>query len=257
MTVSREEIMALIDGELSTTDQARVETAIAADPELARIADQERGLRSQLSAHFAPVLDEPVPDDWLKLIAAASLPAPANDDANDYAAGQTAPNVINLAEARAAKPRWSLPAWGTGMSIAASLALGITIGTYQQDGGPVRVKGGALVASADLTTALNSQLASAADSASYRMIASFPKQGGGWCRAFTGREAAGIACKQGGDWQLQRIMPGSSADGSQSSSAYRQAGSHDGELMALAQSLAAGDPLDAAGEKVARERGWR
>jgi hypothetical protein len=39
--------------------------------------------------------------------------------------------------------------------------------------------------------------------------------------------------------------------------AYAQAGSADPDLMAAAQDMMAGAPLDAAGEARARARGWR
>ena len=39
--------------------------------------------------------------------------------------------------------------------------------------------------------------------------------------------------------------------------AYRQAGSAEASLMAAAQDLMAGDPLDAAQEKAAQAKDWR
>jgi hypothetical protein len=38
---------------------------------------------------------------------------------------------------------------------------------------------------------------------------------------------------------------------------YRQAGSADAALLAEAQAMMAGDPLDAAAERRARDLGWR
>ena len=164
MTITREELMAYADGELSGTEKARLEAAIAADPELGRQLAAEQALRANLAAHFAPVSAEPLPDEWLKMIDSASA-APASSDT-----ARAGADIVSLAEVRAARkepaPRWRIPAWGTGLAMAASLALGLVIGKSASTGGPVSVSGGALVADAGLAKALEHQLASATDTAS-------------------------------------------------------------------------------------------
>ena len=62
-----------------------------------------------------------------------------------------------------------------------------------------------------------------------------------------------IACRDGGQWRLEHVLPGAGA----SSAAYRQAGSQEAELMALAQNMAGGEPFDAAQEKASKEKGWK
>jgi hypothetical protein len=42
------------------------------DAELAQMVDDEAALRAKLSAHFSPVLDEPVPDRLTALLATGS-----------------------------------------------------------------------------------------------------------------------------------------------------------------------------------------
>jgi hypothetical protein len=119
--------------------------------------------------------------------------------------------------------------------------------------GPITDRNGTLMASGDLAHALDTQLASAQDGAATRMIATFRNGDGNLCRAFSGASTSGIACHGEDGWRLQHVMPGTSAQ----TSAYRQAGSGDGELMALAQGMAKGDPLDPAQEAQAKAKGWR
>ena len=52
---------------------------------------------------------------------------------------------------------------------------------------------------------------------------------------------------------VSEAMKGSRAAGTD----YRQAGSGDATLLGAAQAMMAGEPLDAAGEVSARQRGWR
>ena len=59
--------------------------------------------------------------------------------------------------------------------------------------------------------------------------------------------AASSACASGKDWQLERLYGGMAGQGAE----YRQAGSPAAELMADAQAMMAGEPLDAANEAAA------
>lgn len=260
MSVSREEIMAYVDGEMDDDARARITLAALGDLDLAEEIAKERALRERLQGHFAKVAQEPVPPAWEAMIRASAAPALSP-------APSPAP-VIDLAEvrrkkaeeARAARPRIPLSQqkWFGG-AIAAALVMGLFIGgqTMRREG-PITEKNGALLASGDLAHALDTQLASAQiggarDGASTRMIATFRRADGSVCRAFSGTSASGIACHGEGGWHLQHVLPGSAAQ----DSAYRQAGSADGDLMALAQNMAAGLPLDAAQEKAAKDKGWR
>ena len=248
MTISPEEIMAYVDGELDEAARGRITLAALSDMALADRIATERQLRDRLKAHFAPIAAAPLPQDWLETIRRAT----------------TAPdNVVNLAEARARKVDAALPAgrraltapW-LGAAIAASLVLGVFVGQRWPGAGdavPITAHNGALLASGGLATALDSQLASAQESAPIRMLGTFRRAGGDVCRVFSGAQASGIACHASGQWQLQHILPGSSP----ATATYRQAGSRDAELMAIAQDMAAGAPLDAAGESAARAKGWR
>ncbi len=248
MTITRADIMAYVDGEADAAKSSRIDAAALADPGLARTIADERALRETLKAHFAPVSEEPVQAHWIEQIRAAN--------------GQSA-DVVDLAPARERKalgaasrgaaPWWRNP-WA-GAAIAASLVLGLFAGTQWRASAPIEVHGGVLVASGDLARSLDSRLASAGDAAPFRLLGTFRGSGGTVCRAFSGREASGIACHDGDGWQLRHVLPGTTP--SPSATAYRQAGSHDAEVMALAQGMAASELFDAKQERDAMAQGWR
>lgn len=243
MKVTDEELMAYADGELSHADAARVEGALAADAGLAEKLAAHRRLHAALQGHLDPVAQEPVPDALTAMIVAARK----EDEAG---------KVVSLAAARAgreakAPPRPFLQRWG-GLAIAASLVLGVMLGTQMQSGGAIVERNGALLASGPLAKGLDTQLAST-EGGSVRILTSFQRDGGGYCRVFEAASTAGIACKDQTGWVLERIM----SSGTRQASDYRQAGSADSELMSAAQDMAKGEPLDAGQEKAAVVKGWR
>lgn len=236
MTHDPATIAAYVDGELDDFSARRLEREAESDAELAAAIARERGLKERLRSHFAPVLDEPLPDRLTQLLQA--------DAAVD----------TSLAERRAARQarfgggQWGAMQWG---AMAAALVLGLTVG--MQPWGPtspVAIESGALVASGPLADALDTQLASnqPADAAT-RIGLSFRAQDGRYCRSFESRAVDGIACREGEGWALEQTLRGSQA------SDYRQASS--ASLAAAAAAMMAGDPLDAEGERAARDAGWK
>lgn len=255
MSVTDEELMAFADGELSGADAARIEAAIAADPALAKRVEAERKLRATLRGHLDPVMEYPVPEAWKAMIAAAAK----EDAANDH-------KVISLAAARAEKAekaarearakahaRPLLQRWGTGFTIAASLVLGLFIGTQVTSNGPVTQRGGTLMASGLLAERLDTQLASAQDGGAVRILTSFQRKDGNYCRVFASTGTSGIACKDNEGWVLERTISGGTAQGGE----YRQASSAESDLMTVAQDMTQGEPLDAEQENAAKAKGWR
>ena len=256
MKVTDEELMAYADGELSPVDAARIEAAIASDPDLALRLDAERKLRAALRGHLDPVAEEPVPDAWKAMIAAA-----AEEDAQAEER-----KVVSLAAARAekakkaaqearetARARPFMQRWGTGVAIAASLALGVFMGTQLTLKGSVTDRDGTLVASGALERGLDTQLAAASDKGSLQILTSFRRGDGDYCRVFASGGTSGIACKDDRGWVLERTIDGGARQGTE----YRQAGSANSELMVAAQDMAKGAPLDAEQEKAAKANGWK
>ncbi|MDG2534239.1 anti-sigma factor [Sphingomonas sp. HITSZ_GF] len=232
MSIDPEMLMAYADGELGPIEAKRVERAIADDPALGEQVAQHRALRAALRERFAPVAEEPVPDRLAAMLER---------------------KVVELPRPRR---RTVLPGWaGWGGAVAASLALGVALGlglgTGPGDQGYVRTQDGRLYASGPLASALDTRLA--ADAGSIRAPVSFRDAQGRYCRVFVSAAADGIACRGDKGWALDQTRPGSARDKAD----YAQAGSSDPALMAAAQDMMAGDPLDAAAEQTARAAGWR
>lgn len=228
MSIDPEMLMAYADGELGPIEAKRVERAMAADPALAEQVAQHRALRAALNAHFAPVSQEPVPDRLAAVLKSNVVELP-------------------LPQKRAEAGGWLR--WGG--AIAASLVLGLAIGHGWQTEGVVRTQGGQLYAAGTLATALDGELA--ANQGAVRVPVSFRDTRGDYCRVFTSNTADGIACRDAQGWALRQTRAGAAG----AKTDYSQAGSADPALMAAAQEMMAGDPLDAAGEARAKAAGWR
>ena len=218
-------LMAYADGELDPLTAKRVERAIAADPSLANVVAAHRALRERLGQAFGTVAEEPVPARFAAMLTSNVTPLPAPGTA---------------------RPR----RWIEVAAIAASLVLAVAVG-HQWQSGPVKVSGDRVVASGSLGHALDTQLASA--SGDTRMLVSFRDDRGSYCRVFATAAIDGIACRDQDQWVLRETRSPLHAAGSE----YRQAGSADAPLMASAQDMMKGDPLDAAAERRARDAGWR
>lgn len=229
MTVTREELAAFADGELEPTRHAEVEKAVAANPALSRAVEKHRALRSRLAAHYAPLLDEPVPK---------RLSAPLQYESN----------VVELARpserrstAKQKIPRWS---WIAGPALAASLVLALLLprGSSPDE-----------YADAQLASLLDKQLVATQPSAApKRILLSFRDGAGAYCRAYLGSDQGGIACKDGRGWRLVETVKGEAKDTSE----YRRAGSSSKILMEKVQGMADGAALNAEQEREAFDRGW-
>jgi hypothetical protein len=122
----------------------------------------------------------------------------------------------------------------------------------------VRSGGGALVARGQLAQALSNQLAAEqSPSSDVQIGVSFRAKSGDYCRTFALSgpvSPSGLACRHGGEWQIQALAQGPGVAGD---TGYRTAGS--AMPTAILQSVEgqiAGEPLDQAGERTARQRGW-
>lgn len=230
MTVSREELAAYADGELSAEREAAVAAQIAADPALARKLEAHRALKARLASHFAPIVEEPLPE---ALTASLRL---KEAEVVDFSAAR------ERMEAKRTLPRWG---WIAGPALAASLALAVFL---PRSGEPATG-----YADAQLAAVLDSQLvADQQPDATTRILLSFRNGDSDICRAFIGSEG-GIACRDERGWKLEAIGEGSTDPGTD----YRMAGASDSELLAKVQDIASGPALDAEAERRARAKGWR
>jgi hypothetical protein len=227
-----DEFFAWLDGELGPAEAAEMEARVAADPQLKRLADQHRALGAQLRGAFDPIADAPVPE---RLTAALKPSA----------------QVIDFGAARRGR---SVPALAQWAAMAATLAIGIFVGTRvpQQSAAPVQVEAGRLYAAASLNRALDTELASA-PAGDVRIGLTYRDSAGEICRTFTAQAASGLACRSGSRWQMKGLFAAPEGQ----SSDYRMAAGMDPNLAALVGSTMTGEPLDAAQEKAAKQRGWK
>lgn len=246
MKITEEMLIAFADGELDARDREAVMRAVAADPELGQRLAAHQRLRSTLSGHFAPLVEEPVPDRLKALLEKT----PESENGNVVSLAAVREGRKDKAE-RSARRGW-LPAWGNLAAIAATLVLGVAVGQSMNGGGPVGISGGGMVARGELAKALDTQLASAQQTgAETRIGVTFRSKDGGICRTFDGAAMSGLACRGGGRWRLEQVLPGTSAG-----SHYRQASAGDPRLAASVQELIAGTPFDAQAEKAALGKDW-
>ncbi len=233
-----EKFFAWLDGELDPQEAAEMEARVAADPELASLAEQHRRLGARLNGAFDPVAQAPVP----QRLAEAARP-PRWDD-------------VDIAECRQALARpflGPLPQWA---AMAAMIALGLFAGTFigrEIDSSPVSVREGQVYAAGAVDQALETQLASAPSGGPVRIGITFRDQSGDVCRSFTYGEASGLACRAEGGWQVRGMFAAPEGQASE----YRMASGMDPNLAALVDSTMAGEPADAAQEQKLKESGWR
>lgn len=235
MIVTDEMMVAYLDGELSPGDAAEVEAAAARDEALAMRLSRHRILTGSVKSAFADIADEPVPQ---RLTAAVE-----------------AGRVVSL---DAVRQRRITPAWGRWGSLAAGIAAGVVVGLGWPRG-PAPMIDGDMRARGQLASALDSQLASApAEGELVRVGLSFRSQDRTYCRTFTvsaDEGPAGLACRDGDEWTVRLAVPRTvSTPGGD----YRTASTNTPpEVIAAAQAIMLGEPLDASAEAVARSQGWR
>lgn len=258
--ISQETLYAYVDNELDPAKSAQVEAAMAADPELASMIEEQRALRALLGSAYAPVLDEPIPQRLMS--AAKELPTMPKIKGK----------VIMLASARASKkaaeqdkPRdkiandWSWKHWG---GMAACLALGLIAGhsawivTATDD---IVNQGGQMVARGQLAQALSTQLASAQTAeAPVKIGLSYLSDSNEYCRSFTVMSAGtdGLACRRGNEWVL-RVLEQTKPKPSDGANLRMAASPVPAAVLKVVDEQIQGSPFDAEAEKAAMSKGWR
>ena len=238
MTIDDETFFAWLDGELDADQADRVAAAVASDPRLSRMAEQHREFETRLRAPFDSVAAAPVPDRLAEAAKASSG------------------RVVRFSALRQASNdngQWAWPQWA---AIAATLVLGIGLGTTldsERGPAPVEVRGGKMFAASQLDTTLDRQLAGIPSADGTRIGLTFRDQSGTICRTFTDQRASGVACREGEDWQLRGMFAAPEGQ----SGEYRMAAGMDPNLAGLVDSTIDGEPFEVAQEKAARARGWR
>jgi len=243
MRFSDEMLMAYADGELDLVARAEIEASMARDPKVAAAVERHRALAAKLRPAYDAVLTEPVPDRLAELVAAPGSPAIV-----DIASRRRA------SESAIAVGRWRLPQWA---ALAASVIVGLFVGVLlmRSGGAAYEETAAGLVARGALDKALTSQLASAGGDAGVRIGISFRDREGDYCRTFhMHREApvAGLACRSGEEWRLQVLATAPAHEGE-----LRPAAAMPMAVLHAVDAAIDGEPLNAALEQAARDKGWR
>lgn len=194
---SDEQIQAFVDGKCPDDEAEAMALAMEADPVLAARIEAMVGDFSEVRAAYEAVLDEPVP---AALIAAA----------------QPVSNVVSLGDHRQARPS-SRPAWFVPAAIAASLCIGVGIGSQvpgrssaPADPALILTSGGTIDPSAALSAGLSTQASGTslalAGGANLRPTLTFRDRESRLCRQFevaTDKAATeALACREGDRWNV-------------------------------------------------------
>jgi hypothetical protein len=248
MTVTRETLMAFVDGELPPDEERRVAAEVAKDPALGAYVDEQRKLTRTLAHAFAPVLEQPVPPHIEQTVREAKLHA-----------GPSLPLGDRLRRIWREQTRA-----GRGWIPVGAMAAGVLLG-FALDGlfenGDMRTRGGALIAQRELARVLTAELASeqtAETRGMARIGVSFVSMDGAFCRSFETAPgergaAAGLACLKSGAWQIVALADAQPGERGEFATA---AGAMPAVVRNAVNAMMAGEPLDAAQERAARDAGW-
>ena len=244
MKISREHLMAYVDGELTAEEERKLAVEIAGDPVLAAYVEEQRAVKAQLTQDFAPILSAPIPDRFERMI----LDATPRKPVPRYGLFQRVLSGIRPAGA-----------WILAGAIAAGVAIGIGISGLFPSGAMLQNRDGELVASGDLARVLSTQLAADQNaSAPARVGISFVDKAGEFCRGFqtagTGQNAlAGVACRSGNSW---RVVATAATETPPSGTFRQAAAALPNSLRDAIAGMIAGQPLNATGERDARAHNW-
>ncbi len=256
MTVPDEEVFAFVDGELPPEAMARIEAAMATDPQLALRVETQRSLRRLLSGAHAGVGRAP---EARGATAAAPPPPPPSKPAEVIAfPGAQAKAKKAKEKAKSREPKLPRPAGAAGRGIpawvglAACLIVGLVIGRLAAPP-PVTLSGTddpAPLAAGPLAQALNAQT-SGQGAGPVRVSLSFRTASGVYCRAFqtSGRAPiAGVACRDPDAWHVRAVSPAGPATAGAPPPAA---------VLATVDAMRDGPPLDVADEAKAKAANWK
>lgn len=243
MTVTDEELMAYVDGELDAAHSESLRQEIAASADLSRRFAEQQALRDRLRRAFDPALDEPMPARLTGLTARA--------------------RVVEFGSSARRRP--SRVAWLSGLALAAGIVLGMALGPallqLARESPEIVARGADVAADGALADALSRRLASEQSASDpIRIVVSFLARSGEYCRTFVSQHddgaLAGIACRQGATWRIDALQSVTTV--LEDASGYRQAATSLPPLvLRAAEDSMAGEPLDAVGEAEARDQNWR
>jgi RNA polymerase sigma-70 factor (ECF subfamily) len=239
--VAEDTLMAYVDGELEAPMRVSVETALEEDASLALRIAQHRAQLARLHQAFNRVLQEPVPEQLLRIARSAPTLQRRNT------------NVVPLKRRQPAAQAWS---WAQAGTIGATLLAGVAVGKLLPHADPATLtyrREGGLLADSTLARALSSQPGGQQIPGNQPLLigASFHARSGEYCRTFaleSGSGTTGLACHGADGWRVRLLAEN---EPKLPSGGTLPAGVSAGLEAQL------GPPLDARAETTARMRGWR
>ena len=247
MTVPDEEVFAFVDGELPPEAMARIEAAMATDPQLALRVETQRSLRRLLAGPHGGVARRPAPEHP----AATTTAKPAEVIAFPSPQAKAKAAKAKSREHKPPKPASAKAEGGQGwIAMVACLVVGLVVGRFAAPSPPTLsgVDDTPPIATGPLAQALGGAATGQA-AGPVRIALTFKDRNGLYCRAYqaTGpAPSAGVACREAAGWKV-RMVSGAGPAGAGAPAA----------VMAAANAMIAGQPLDAGGEAKARAAGWK
>ena len=261
-------LMAFADGELGAEQSTQLQAALMSDNALQERLVAITQQRERLIAAFAPMLAEPIPDRLSQLLRAPAEAPPQ----------QPGPNVVDLGAARAQKeqrdaeqaaravaPRRAMPTWAQWGGMAASVVLGVLMGSPLQPtagDADIGLQGGKLLAGGAIEKSLSTQLASDTPStqgsgAPVAVQLSFIDKRGQYCRTFRTGQLAGLACQEQGRWAVQHLATADTTSNTPNAAMRQASSALPSALLDAIDQRIAGDTLNADAERAARAQGWK
>lgn len=260
-TWTESSLMAFADGELDAAQSTQLQAALMSDNALQERLVAITQQRERVMAAFAPVLDEPIPDRLSQLLRApvASAAAAAEPKVIDLGAAR-AHKAQRDAEnaARVAAPRRALSSWAQWGGMAASVVLGVLMGTQLTPSAvdaDLGLQGGKLLAGGVIEKSLATQLASDTNSRTPVAVQlSFIDKRGQYCRTFSTGQVAGLACQDQGQWAVQHLA---TVDAKPTTEMRQANTALPPALLEAVDQRMDGNTLNADAERAARTRGWK
>jgi hypothetical protein len=230
--ITEEQLMAYLDGGLPPDEASKVIMALSQDPDLRKLMEDELTVRHSVAVAFAPVIAQRVPD---RLLRPFERPAPR------------------------AHSQWFscyfMQGWNvkTALPMAASLAIGLFLGGNLFSTSTSRPSGGFASLNSAVVEALDEQMAAVQTPQDQVQIGiSFTSLDGAVCRTYQDAAHAGIACRDGEQWQVRLLAKVETGR----AGVMQQANSAPALVMSAAQEMILGEPMDAQQEQAARNAGW-
>ena len=236
-----DQLSGFLDGELDGDSRAAVEARTAREADAAALLSRLRGNDDLVRAAFDGPMQEGVPERF-----AAAIDAGLASHAQAERTPRVMPGNDN-------QPRW----WHLSGAVAASLAIGLVLGTQFMPSGHGATGSVALSDALDATPSLQTVTLASGERLTPQLT--FAQSGGGYCRQFrmtiADRDQAGVACRTTGQWAVEALLPATST-GSARDAYVTAEGPEPSGVAEVIDARRAGDPLNAAAEQALIARDW-